>query len=108
MVISGDDNLAMTTTLLGGSGVISVIGNAYPKQMSDMIKYALNKDVESAVKIQKQLLEITNSIFVEGNPSGIKALLSMMDLIPNYLRLPLVPVSKSHYIKLQKLAAEIK
>ena len=90
---SGDDVLALPLTLLGGVGVISVIGQAYPLDFSNMIRNALNQDVLNATKKHYQLLEIIKGIFIDGNPSGIKYLLSELGLCNNQVRLPLVSVN---------------
>lgn len=90
---SGDDVLALPLTLLGGVGVISVIGQAYPLDFSNMIRNALKQDVLNATKKHYQLLEIIKGIFNDGNPSGIKYLLSELGLCNNQFRLPLVSVN---------------
>ena len=90
MVISGEDNLSYIMTLMGCSGVISVSSNAFPKQMSEMTHAALDMDVIKAREIQKSLLEVTDLLFAEGNPVGVKAALCHKGIIRNNLRLPLV------------------
>ena len=93
-LLSGDDEFTLPVTLAGGSGVISVIGQAYPKQFSDMLKLAFERRVDDAYAIHNSLVEITRLIFAEGNPVGIKTVLTEMGLIKNVLRLPLVKASK--------------
>ena len=93
-LLSGDDEFTLPVTLAGGSGVISVIGQAYPKQFSDMLKLAFERRVDDAYAIHNSLVEITRLIFAEGNPVGIKTVLAEMGLIKNVLRLPLVKASK--------------
>lgn len=93
-LLSGDDEFTLPVTLAGGSGVISVIGQAYPKQFSDMLKLAFERKVDDAYAIHNSLVEITRLIFAEGNPVGIKTVLAEMGLIKNVLRLPLVKASK--------------
>jgi 4-hydroxy-tetrahydrodipicolinate synthase len=95
LVISGDDALALPIIACGGDGVISVIANAYPKDFSEMVRSALEGNFDKARKLHYKLLDITHAIFVDGNPSGIKGLLSVMNICPEHLRLPLVSVSKS-------------
>ena len=87
-LLSGDDEFTLPVTLAGGSGVISVIGQAYPKQFSDMLKLAFERRVDDAYAIHNSLVEITRLIFAEGNPVGIKTVLAEMGLIKNVLRLP--------------------
>ena len=106
MVISGDDSLTLPMVLMGAQGVISVIANALPKEMSSMVKYALKGDVKKAVPLHFRMLPLMNAIFEEGNPSGIKALLETQGKIGNTLRLPLVKVSKPLYNKISSLYDE--
>lgn len=90
-VISGDDALTFPMIVSGAVGVISVIGNALPKEFSRMIRLELNGEFESARKIHHQFTELYKLLFVDGNPAGCKALLNDMGMIENVLRLPLVP-----------------
>lgn len=101
MVISGDDEFGCPMTLAGGSGTISVIGQAYPELYSPMIGYALDGNPEEAYKLHYRLMDITRSIYREGNPTGIKSLLSHLGICKPFTRLPLVPASEelSRYIK---------
>lgn len=94
-LLSGDDEFTLPVTLAGGDGVISVIGQAYPKAFSTMVQMAFSGNVKEAYDIHNQLVEITRLIFAEGNPAGIKTVLSEMGLIQNYLRLPLIPASEN-------------
>ena len=105
-VISGDDSLTFPMIALGASGVISVIANALPKEMSQMVKFALKGDVKKALPLHNRMLPLMNAIFEEGNPSGIKALLEIEGFIGNTLRMPLVKVSKPLYNKLSSLYDE--
>jgi 4-hydroxy-tetrahydrodipicolinate synthase len=100
MVISGDDALAFLIVCLGGNGVISVIANAFPKEFSEMINLALDKKIQQSRVIHYQLMDIINSIFADGSPSGVKAALSIKKLANNHLRLPLVPVNQNVYNRL--------
>lgn len=100
-LVSGDDEFTLPVTLAGGIGVISVIGQAYPKEFSTMLRLAKERKVDEAYKIHNSLVEIIRLIFVEGNPVGIKAVLSEMGLINNYLRLPLVPATEGLLAKIK-------
>lgn len=91
LVISGDDATALPTVLLGGDGTISVLGQAFPERYSQMIRQGLEGNYKEANTIQYQLLEAMELIFKEGNPVGIKALLSLLGVINKLeVRLPLV------------------
>ena len=92
-LVSGDDEFTLPVTLAGGNGVISVIGQAYPKEFSAMVQLAFEGKVKEAYKIHNSLVEITRLIFAEGNPCGIKTVLAEMGIVKNYLRLPLVAAS---------------
>lgn len=94
-LMSGDDEFTLPVTLAGGDGVISVIAQAYPEKFSQMIKLAKENKVEEAYRIHNKLVELTRLIFAEGNPCGIKQVLSEMGIVQNYLRLPLVAASKA-------------
>lgn len=100
-LVSGDDEFTLPVTLAGGIGVISVIGQAYPKKFSTMLRLAKERKVDEAYKIHNSLVEIIRLIFAEGNPVGIKAVLSEMGLINNYLRLPLVPATEGLLAKIK-------
>jgi 4-hydroxy-tetrahydrodipicolinate synthase len=93
LVVSGDDATAYQTTLAGGSGVISVIGQAIPAQFSDLIHSALNGHSSEANRLNEQLQDLIEAIFEEGNPCGVKALMNILDSYPLQVRLPLVPAS---------------
>lgn len=94
MLISGDDPVAMPMISLGAVGVISVIGNALPKQLSDMIRLCLAGDFAKALPLHLSLIEFTRLMFVEGNPAGAKAALKHFGVCDDHLRLPLVKVSQ--------------
>lgn len=106
MVISGDDALTYPMIQLGASGVISVIGNAFPNEFSSMVTQALERKSE-ALQSHYHFFDIIKGIFEEGNPAGVKAILHQKGIILNNLRLPLVPVSDSLYKKLNNLKEEI-
>ncbi|WP_250432646.1 4-hydroxy-tetrahydrodipicolinate synthase [Hanstruepera flava] len=93
LVISGDDDLALPVTLAGGSGVISVIAQAYPKNFSRMIHLGLERKVDEAYKLHFDFMKIISLIFSENNPAGIKALLNELGLCDKTVRLPLVEAS---------------
>lgn len=93
LVISGDDMIALPMTLAGGAGVISVIGQGFPKDFSKMIQLGLNGEVTQANKLHYKIMNSIDYIFEECNPAGIKALLEKINICSNYVRLPLVPAS---------------
>jgi len=95
LIISGDDATALPTVLLGGDGVISVLGQAFPLRYSRMIRQGLEGNYKEANTIQYQLLEAMELIFKEGNPVGIKALLSLLGIGSPEVRLPLCTASDS-------------
>ncbi|APY00647.1 4-hydroxy-tetrahydrodipicolinate synthase [Lacinutrix venerupis] len=99
-VISGDDDLALPVALAGGDGVISVIGQAFPKPFSKMIALGREGDAKQAFKLHFKLMEITSLIFSENNPAGIKAVLQALNLCNDTVRLPLVVASDDLKIKI--------
>ena len=105
---SGDDEFALLVTLAGGDGVISVIGQAFPKEFSQMIHLGFERKVDEAYKIHNSLVEITRMIFAEGNPCGVKTVLAELGIIKNYLRLPLVAASENLQAKIKAEMANIK
>ncbi|MEN8121515.1 MAG: 4-hydroxy-tetrahydrodipicolinate synthase [Bacteroidota bacterium] len=107
MVISGDDLLTLPLVSMGVHGVISVTANAFPKEYSNLINLALKGKFKEAMNIQNSLLDIMQTLFVEGNPAGVKAALKILDIIPNYLRQPLEPVSKATCNRLSKLIQKL-
>jgi len=107
LVISGDDNTAYQSVLMGGDGVISVIAGCIPKEFSEIINLSMEKkefESQSKFKIVKPLLDY---LFLEGNPSGIKSALHKLNLFENILRLPLVPVSDELKIKINNSISTI-
>jgi 4-hydroxy-tetrahydrodipicolinate synthase len=106
-VISGDDALTLPMMAMGATGVISVAANAFPKEMSEMVNYALKGDLKKALPLHYKLLPIMNALFEEGNPAGVKAALEIKGIISNNLRLPLVKVSKPLYNKLSNMIANL-
>ena len=104
-VISGDDALTFSMVASGAAGVISVIGNALPREFSRMIRLEFNGEYEAARKIHHRFTELYTLLFVDGNPAGVKALLHEMGFIENVLRLPLVP---TRITTLQKMSDILK
>lgn len=102
-VISGDDALTYPMLTLGADGVISVIANALPDTMSQMVRLALKGDYKKALPLHYRMLPLMNAIFDEGNPTGVKALLELQGAIHNVLRLPLVKATKPLVNKLSTL-----
>jgi len=106
-VISGDDGVAFPLITLGAIGVISVIGNAFPKEFSRMVRLALEGDFASALTIHHTFNELFNLLFIDGNPAGVKCMLSMMGYIENRLRLPLVPTRITTYEQIRNVLLEL-
>ena len=92
-VISGDDMIALPMVLAGGSGVISVIGQGFPKQFSDLIQFGLDRKVDEAFELHYKLADSIDMIFEQGNPGGIKEVLKSLGISDNCMRLPLVNVN---------------
>ncbi|MDT0557535.1 4-hydroxy-tetrahydrodipicolinate synthase [Ichthyenterobacterium sp. W332] len=95
LIISGDDDLALGVTLAGGAGVISVIGQAFPKKFSKMIQLGLEDEAKAAYKLHFELMELISLIFSENNPAGIKAVLSELHISNCTVRLPLVEATEA-------------
>ncbi|MBP1221533.1 4-hydroxy-tetrahydrodipicolinate synthase [Flavobacterium sp. 1355] len=95
LVISGDDMIALPIVLAGGAGVISVIGQGFPKEFSEMIRLGLNRKVNEAFKTQYFLSDCIDMIFEQGNPAGIKQVFKSLSIAENTVRLPLVSVDES-------------
>jgi len=95
LVISGDDMIALPIVLAGGAGVISVIGQGFPKEFSEMIRLGLNRKVNEAFKTQYFLSDCIDMIFEQGNPAGIKHVFQALGVADNTVRLPLVAVDDS-------------
>ena len=104
LVISGDDTLTLPLIACGADGVISVIANAYPKDFSDMVRSALSFDFKTAQKLHYKVMDITEQIFADGNPGGIKFILDKKNIIKPTVRLPLVEPNDIVKSKLKKLA----
>lgn len=107
LVISGDDSIALPMTLAGGAGVISVLGQAYPREFSDIIRYGLHHQSKEAFELFYPLLDTVGLIFEEGNPVGIKKLLQILNVIPeSTVRLPLVEATSVLTEKLNQSVKE--
>lgn len=107
-VISGDDALTFSMIASGAAGVISVIGNALPKEFSRMIRLEFKGEYEPARKIHHMFTELYSLLFVDGNPAGCKALLNDMGMIENELRLPLVPTTIKTKQKMSEILKDLR
>lgn len=107
MVISGDDAVTYPLISLGAVGVISVIGNAFPKEFSRMVRLALNGDWHNALHIHHSFTELFELLFVDGNPAGVKCILNAMGYCENKLRLPLVPTRITTFEKIRCVLQEL-
>lgn len=106
-VISGDDGITYPLITLGAVGVISVIGNAFPKEFSRMVRLGLAGDFNSARTIHHSFTELFSLLFVDGNPAGVKSMLNMMGFIENKLRLPLVPTRITTFEKIRDVLRQL-
>ncbi|NRT15451.1 4-hydroxy-tetrahydrodipicolinate synthase [Flavobacterium sp. 28A] len=95
LVISGDDMIALPMVLAGGAGVISVIGQGFPKEFSEMIRLGLNRKVNEAYKLHYLIADCIDMIFEQGNPAGIKQVFEALGIADSFVRLPLVKVDAS-------------
>ena len=103
LVISGDDNLTLPLIAAGADGVISVVANAFPKDFSNMVRSALKGDFNVSRKLHYKLMSITDQLFADGNPGGVKIALQQLGICQPYLRLPLVSPNADVQAKLKKL-----
>ena len=108
LVVSGDDALAMPQIACGMEGVISVAANSFPRLFSDMVRLSLKGDFAGAKTLNDKLIEGYEHLFAENNPAGVKAALSELKVIGNYLRLPVVPVSAGLQEKIREYVAKLK
>ena len=106
-VISGDDGITFPLITLGAVGVISVIGNALPAEFSRMVRLALKGEYSTSLTIHHKFTELFKLLFVDGNPAGVKAMLSEMGMIQNVLRLPLVPTRLTTMEKISQIVKEL-
>jgi 4-hydroxy-tetrahydrodipicolinate synthase len=103
LVISGDDNLTLPLIASGADGVISVAANALPKDFSNMVRFAMEGKMTAARKLHYKIMPVTDQLFADGNPGGIKFALSQLNICMPHLRLPLVPPNSSVQVHLKKL-----
>ena len=108
LIISGDDDMALGVALAGGSGVISVIGQAFPKEFSTMINHGLQGNNKEGYNIHYKMMDVIDYIFEENNPSGIKTVLQELGICKNEVRLPLVKASEELQTKIAKFVANFK
>lgn len=106
-VISGDDGITFPLITLGAIGVISVIGNVFPREFSRMVRLTLAGDYESARTIHHRFTELFNLLFVDGNPAGVKSMLHAMGFIENKLRLPLIPTRITTFEKIRDVLHQL-
>lgn len=106
-VISGDDGITFPLITLGAVGVISVIGNAFPREFSRMVRLALQGDYANALTIHHKFAELLKLLFVDGNPAGVKAMLNVMGMVENKLRLPLVPTRITTFEAMRRILNEL-
>jgi len=104
LVISGDDAITLPLMAIGMDGLISVVGNAYPAQVAQMVHLAQGGNFEEARKIHNKLLDIVQACFKEGSPAGVKTFLALQNRIEYYLRLPLTKASLKHQAHIKELA----
>ena len=107
-MISGDDALTYPMVACGAVGVISVIGNALPREFSKMLRLEMNGEFEAARKIHHKFTDLFSLLFVDGNPAGVKAMLHEMGFIENVLRLPLVPTRLTTLQRISSILKELK
>lgn len=101
LVISGDDMITLPMVLAGGAGVISVIGEGFPKEFSEMVRLGLNRKIDEAYKLHYKLADSIDMIFEQGNPAGIKEVFMHLGISENTVRLPLVNVDENLSVRLQ-------
>lgn len=106
-VLSGDDGITFPLITLGATGVISVIGNAFPKEFSRMVRLARAGEYDTARDIHHRFKELFSLLFVDGNPAGVKAMLNSMGFCENVLRLPLVPTRITTFEKIQDIVRRL-
>ena len=106
-VISGDDGITYPLITMGAVGVISVIGNAFPREFGRMVRLALQGDYANALTIHHKFAELFKLLFVDGNPAGVKAMLNAMGMIQNKLRLPLVPTRITTFEAMRRILNEL-
>ena len=105
LVISGDDLLTLPLMAAGADGLISVVANAYPGKVAQMVHHVMDQQLDDARRIHQQLVPLTIDCFKEGSPSGVKAIMAAQNKVENVLRLPLVPVSEKLQKEIEQLVA---
>ena len=108
LVLSGDDPLIVPHMALGGDGIISVVANAFPAEFSEIAKSCWEGDYDKARRLHYLLIDLIYSLFAEGNPGGVKAVLEILGISGSAVRLPLVNISDSLYKKLERQVEEIR
>lgn len=107
VVLSGDDAVTYPLITLGAVGVVSVIGNAFPREFSQMTRLALAGDSKNALSIHHRFAELFKLLFVDGNPAGVKAIMNAMGLLENKLRLPLVPTRFTTFEEIREVLRQL-
>ena len=107
LVLSGDDALTLPHMAIGGDGVISVVANAFPKRFSTLVHAALESNMELAREKHYELTDVIKYLFADGNPGGVKHVLSLLNICEDHLRLPLVKVNENTAKKLYELTAQL-
>jgi len=107
LVISGDDMITLPMVLAGGAGVISVIGEGFPKEFSEMVRLGLNRKVDEAYKLHYKLADSIDMIFEQGNPAGIKEVFMHLGISENTVRLPLVNVDENLSLRIQNFIKKL-
>lgn len=105
LIISGDDMIALPMVLAGGAGVISVIGQGFPKEFGNLIRLGLEGNLQQSLDLQYRLMDCIDLIFEQGNPAGIKEILKQKGIMQNDVRLPLVSVDENLSSKMQQFMA---
>jgi 4-hydroxy-tetrahydrodipicolinate synthase len=106
-VISGDDVMTLPFIAAGASGVISVLANAFPAPCAELVNQALKNNFKASREIQFRYMDIMELLFTDGNPAGVKAMMNILNICQNNLRLPLVPVTRQLYTRIQKAVEEV-
>ena len=106
LVISGDDALALPAVVAGGDGVISVVGQGFPEEFSEMIRLGLKGDAKTAYKLHFKLMDVIGYIFEENNPAGIKAVFEALNICQDTVRLPVVPASNNLKAKIAEFVKQ--
>jgi len=108
LVISGDDLITLPMIAMGGSGVISVLGNAFPEEWSEMTRLALKGNLKQAAELHYKYLEMIELLFIDGNPAGVKAIMNNLGLCNTNVRLPLTPVTRNTFTRISGLIEDLK